>query len=201
MSNFDLVLPEGHSCNHWENNWWQSVARSKMRPEHAQSVNFSIIGGPTADRMQMSEQLRSAFEFLRNYSNSAYSHNTLMRMLGLADNLERGKDIAPPYILKAEVPFEFDEVTETKKGGLLGLLVQTNENDGKAVGAVGPDYRNIGVGSALVTLHLQALGVPSMWVHRTRTTAIRVLMRCGLVVVGMNGTGALRLSLDCVDDD
>lgn len=170
-------------------------ALAHIRHENNPNINLEVIT-PHHERWAMS--MRQAFEFLRAAAGRHYTHSTLMKVLDFADNYGfRTDDDSPkPCLLRAVVESSYDPDTEVKRGGLLGVLVQMNDGNRRAVLAVAEQFRRKGVGSALLDLHTRAIGSPNFWVARGNVGAQQFLLQRGLVVQQMNGRGALMYGRD-----
>lgn len=126
--------------------------------------------------------MRTAFEFINKNSEGRYSDRTLMsisrwekRLAGKtsderialftedADNTGAGMFLAPKVII-AEKEFCYDEDTETKTGGVLGMLVMLPHSDDESYRAVlsvadGVRRRNIGKALANATQVMNTMPV------------------------------------------
>lgn len=138
-----------------------------------------------------------AFEFLRTHARSNYSNTSFMQVL---DGPNRPEGTPKPLLFTAEVPFNYDPDTEVKTGGLLGVLVQLNDGQSRALCSVAEPHRRQGVASALLYLHREAAGAPAFWVGRQNVTAQTFLLRNGYFVEQMNSRGALRFTQTATED-
>src|SRR6478735_8761872 len=81
--------------------------------------------------------LRTAFNFLRRQDDGRYSSRTKMRLLAAANIHEQARVTgansadALPEVMLLSKPFSFDEETEVKAGGPIGVLVCWPGENGK----------------------------------------------------------------------
>jgi hypothetical protein len=73
---------------------------------------------------QYAQALRAAPEFFRRQAEGRYSDTTIMNLSRTWDLFNENQS-APelPTVFIAEVPFSYDEETEVKRGGTVGMLV------------------------------------------------------------------------------
>lgn len=151
-----------------------------------------------------SVHLRSSFQFFRRHGEGRYSARTVMALANDADRVtsqggipDVREDLRLPTILLASQPFEFDELTENKKGGPAGILV--SYPDGKSILAVHKGCRRKGIGRALVSLST-LLSVEDInrqiffWVGTRNTVGQQFLLACDFWPNAISGTGAVRYS-------
>lgn len=139
--------------------------------------------------------LRMAFEFLRAHADGRYTDRTLMRVMRAQDNLLGGftpPAASMPTITLAVSPFEYDEDTECKKGGTLGVAVTWESEGNKSLLAVHRNTRRKGIGRALNVVVNGILRNPSYWVGRQNDDGQHFLLGLGMVPTAINGSGAVR---------
>lgn len=157
--------------------------------ETSTTVALTISGDP-----DFGMAATRAFEFLRAQGDRRYSNNSLMELVNLADRHRNGgfESRPPAFILTVSQPYSFDEETEVKKGGVLGVVVQTNDGTCRAMLATAGGVRRRGVAGALLGAHLSLLGGPTFWLHPSNAPAQHFLLRNGFQPVQMNRRGAVR---------
>lgn len=112
-----------------------------------------------------SAAIRQAFAFFRRHGDRRYSAQSLMRLLAFADRLDAGDFTEQARIVTCEVPFSYDEDTEVKSGGVLGVAVSLP--DGRVMLAVHQERRRGRVGTALLAFVRDYYNAaPIVWVHR-----------------------------------
>lgn len=154
---------------------------------------------------QYGQHITAAFRFFRNNHSGKYTDTTLMRLDRAAAvyNARTGYDQSYlqehlPLLATAVLPFEYDEETEVKKGGTVGMMATWKD---KAILAVGVGYRRMNVGRTMFTSTINSTGVyPAMWVARTNHEGQHFLLSQGLSPSAMNGNGAIRFDRGSYDD-
>lgn len=145
-----------------------------------------------------------AFAFFRANSDGRYSSRNLMRLANLADEIENGvQSQTLPFILAAVVPTSYDEDTEQKKGGHMGMAVWW-ANSGRCMLAVHPAQRRLGIGSAVLTFirrHMANLGRPVFWVGRANVGGQMFLLSNALMPTAINSNGAVRYCNETPDEE
>lgn len=134
-----------------------------------------------------------AFRFFRTTANGRYSSRTLMRLARLGDEGETRL----PIILGAGTPYTYDELTETKSGGLIGMCVWWPTEDGRCLLTVKGEYRRKKIGSSFLMFtheYLAMLGTPTFWVGRSNRGAQMFLLHNGAYPVAINSNGAVQYS-------
>lgn len=172
------------------------------------------VRGPSHG-IEYEHALREAFAFMRRHDDGRYSSRMKMRILNAAERAEERRlngqdpDTAAPGVVKIEVPFAFDEETEVKSGGALGILVVWPEDSGRVMLAVHKDHRRKKVGSALMGLGTYPVGVEqyTAWVNQRNTVAQHFLLSRGFMATGLNQVGGVCWTygggtvVDGVEDD
>lgn len=134
--------------------------------------------------------LRTAFDFFRRNAEGKYSDNTLMNLTRAYDSIQYGGDRSHlPFIALAEAPYEYDEETEVKRGGTLGMMVVWPD---KAILAVNRGGRRKGIGGTLFNRVRYTVGDFSMWIGKTNQTGHMFCLSQGMFPSAMNGQGAVR---------
>jgi len=167
LEDADVVLPEGAELN---------------------------IRGPNHEGYE--EALRTAFNFLRKHDDGKYSSRTKMRVLDAATNAEfrrtSGQAPAGPGVVVIETPFAYDEDTEVKSGGVLGVLVCWPDEDNKVVLAVNKLHRRQHIGRLLmVATRPSGVYDYTAWVHTTNTPAQHFLLSRGAGPIAFNAAGGV----------
>ena len=152
-------------------------------------------GVEVRDHTSLSAGLRQAFAFFRRHGDRRYSAQSLIRLLAFADRLDAGVDPselnALPAIVVAETPFSYDEDTEVKSGGVLGMAVMLP--GGRTMIAAHSEYRQHRIGTALLqfmrTYYNEYLIV---WVHRQNLAGASFLLSQGLMPWSINAAGAVQ---------
>lgn len=135
--------------------------------------------------------VRQAFAFFRRHGDRRYSAASLMRLLAFADRIDQGHVEDIPCIVTCEVPFSYDEDTEVKSGGIVGIAILLPDN--RMMLAVHSERRRKRVGTAL----LRFVGdyftsYPVVWAHRANTTAAGFLASQELMPWAINTAGAVQ---------
>lgn len=145
--------------------------------------------------------LRASFQFFRRHAQNRYSASTLMRLANAAgefdDRTRQGTEQSPrtstllPVITVAHKPTSYDEDTEVKSGGTVGMMITWP--DGKALFAVTGGARRQGIGRRIFIRNSNySMVQPYFWVGTTNIPAQQFLLSMGLTVTGLNGNGAVR---------
>lgn len=153
------------------------------------------VDHPADDHYQ--QVARKAFSFFRQHASGRYSSRNLVRLANLADAArDNGRATGPdlPILLSVAAPWSYDEDTETKRGGLLGVCAWWPDN-GRCMLAVHRDKRRSKIGTAIVSFlggYMYDFGIPVFWVGRQNTVGQRFLLANGLTPTAINSNGALR---------
>ena len=108
--------------------------------------------------------LQTSFEFLTRNHSGRYRDRTLMTIRRWADSVaattpvqrinESYSDANRPFpiVMIAEAPFSYDEETESKNGGIVGVNVGIDDSDGgwKGIVAVAAGARTKKIGTTLI---------------------------------------------------
>lgn len=140
--------------------------------------------------------MRRAFEFIRTHGDGHYTSNSLMQIIHAADRNTGSRSVLSaqgpsPWVLSLETPYTFDEETEVKTGGTLGMLVQLNNGTNRAMLAVASGFRRAGVAKGLLVAHYESLGYPSFWLAPSNVVGQHFLLDNNYQPVEMNRRGAL----------
>lgn len=143
------------------------------------------------------------YRFFRSHSDGRYSARTMNKLSSLPIDWEetrngRGSVADFPTILMAGKQFTFDDETETKTGGKVGVAVVWP--NGTTVIAVHREGRRTHIGSALIE-RVQSYNHPVMWVGRQNIAGQMFSLKSGLFVTAMNANGALRMANTAMDED
>lgn len=157
------------------------------------SVQYVYQDGPS-----YSPALRNAYEFFRRNANGRYSPGTLVAISRSWDALCSGETDALPHIVTAESPFTYDNLTEVKTGGVLGMMITWPE---KAILAVSRDTRRTGIGTSMFNEMLYQQATLNAWVGRENTVGHHFCLSRGMFPTAMNGQGAVRYTIGELADD
>jgi hypothetical protein len=144
--------------------------------------------------------LRAAFTFFRQHADRRYSSKTLMALIDNADRLEgTGDRYSQVTVVTVSIPFTYDEETEVKSGGVLGMGVLLP--DRRILIAVRASARRQGLGR-LIFENLDLAYVPTsvMWLNRYNAVGQQFALAMGLVPQEMRPSGAVAYSLHPLDD-
>lgn len=129
--------------------------------------------------------MRAAFQFLRTHGDSKYTATSLMNLLSAAEGATGDR----PLLHVLEAPSSYDEETEVKTGGMVGVAIKYT--NGKTLLAVKREHRRHGHGLLLLDAASRRGMAPNLWVHRENLGAIRFLAAAGYSPQSMNSQGAL----------
>lgn len=130
-------------------------------------------------------RMRGAFQFLRTHADGRYTATSLINLL----NASEGASGDRPTLHVLEAPSSYDEETEVKTGGMVGVAVKYT--NGKTLLAVRAEHRRLRHGSLLLDAAARRGMAPNLWVHRENLGAIRFLAAADYSPQSMNSQGAL----------
>lgn len=161
------------------------------RPTERETPNYTCLAlNVINDEAKYIPTLRGAFDFFRRNAEGKYSDNTLVNLTRNHDSLQYGGDRNHlPFIALAEAPYEYDEETEVKRGGTLGMMVVWPE---KTILAVNRGARRLAIGATLFHRVRYTIGDFSMWVGKTNQAGHMFCLSQGMFPSAMNGQGAVR---------
>lgn len=176
----------------------------RMMPEEGSEMPEAIaldIIHSTPTTTGYGQHLRNSFQFFRRNANNRYSASTLMRLANAAgefdDRTRQGTEASPrtssllPVLTVASRPLSYDEDTEVKSGGTVGMMVTWP--DGKALFAVTAGSRRQGIGRRIFSHNSNWSGVtPYFWLSSTNFPAQQFLLAMQLTPTALNGNGAVR---------
>lgn len=135
--------------------------------------------------------IRQAFAFFRRHGDRRYSAASLMRLLAHADRIDAGEHNDLPSVVTCEVPYSYDEDTEVKSGGVLGIAVLLP--DERVMVAVHSERRQKRVGTSLIDfVRNYFTSYPVVWVHRANFTGAAFLASLELMPWELNAAGAVQ---------
>lgn len=145
------------------------------------------------------DALRQAFNFLRRHDDGRYSSRMKMRVLQAAEQAEAGRvnsldaDYNLPGVVTLMVPFSFDEDSEVKTGGMLGVAVVWPTEGGRLMLAVNQSNRRQRLGSLLfgILQYPVQAGSLTSWVNRSNTIGQHFLLSRGFSPTGFNQSGGV----------
>ncbi len=163
-------------------------------PEGSVLVGYSPTDGPVYEAT-----LRQAFNFLRRHDSGRYSSRMKMRVLQMAEEVEAARErgstavAGTPVVLALNQPFRFDEDTEVKSGGLIGVVVMWPSESGRVILAVHADYRRKHLGRTLLSvLRNQGTSVQlTSWVNKYNHVGQHFLLSTGFTPTGFNQSGGV----------
>ena len=142
--------------------------------------------------------LRLAHDFIRRNGDRRYSRRTLNGILRAADQAEmmrvHGVDTTEnfPALFTLGCPVSYDEETEVKAGGMVGVGVLFDDDDGKFVLATVPGYRRRGIGRLLVNIARAGVsGAISVHVSQHNHTGQQFLSACQFFPVSITSAGTV----------
>ena len=147
---------------------------------------------------ETSQALRSAFSFLRANADRRYSATVLMTLMDYADRMEafdaealRAMSDQFPTVITIGSPFSYDEETEVKSGGLVGVGVILP--DRRVLLATHRNVRRQGV-AAFVHEVVRNFPTPegcSYWIHQENRPGQQFALAVGLMPYDVNRRGAV----------
>lgn len=168
---------------------------------------------PTIDRFDVGDSgaaqaFLSAFDFLQRHAEGRYSDRTLMTVSRLSRKSEEAASGGVDSyefggsVLVAATEVHYDEDTEVKHGGILGVAVCIPTEQGvKAVLAVAPGARRSGVGSCLVDRLRGGFRNPTLWIGAANLVAQRFMVNQAAFPVAMNARGAIQYGWAFQEED
>lgn len=146
--------------------------------------------------------LASSFRFFRGHAEGKYTARTMSKLASLPlaweESRESGIEGDFPFVATASKAYTFDEETETKSGGRIGMAVAWH--NGTTVIAVHSNARRKHIGTALLE-RVSDVYRPVLWVGRQNIPGQMLCLQSGLYVTAMNATGALRMATGPMDED
>lgn len=141
--------------------------------------------------------LKGAFPFFRAHSGGRYSSTSIMRLVAAMDRLDSGSTNGLPSLLVAATPYSYDEETECKKGGVVGMLVCWPQDEGRLMVAVHKARRRQKIGTALLRYYLAYESATAhAWVSNRNFAGQAFLLANELYPTGMNSSGAVRYATE-----
>ena len=156
---------------------------------------------------------RQAFAFFRRNADRRYSASVLMSLLTHAEAIEADAErgVLPdsseddaahryPAVMTLGTPFEYDEETEVKSGGLVGVAVLLPDN--RVLFAVLPDQRRKGVGREMTRLLAGRYDYFNLnwWIHQENRDGQQFALAVGLMPYQVNRHGAVLYRATAVED-
>lgn len=156
-----------------------------------QYVGYSPLNMDSSEFTALSAAIRQAFAFFRRHGDRRYSAASLMRLMDFADRIDAGERENLPSLVTCEVPFTYDEDTEVKSGGIIGIAVMLPDN--RTMIAVHTQRRKARVGTSLIRFVRDYFtSYPVVWAHRANTQGAAFLAACGLMPWAVNTSGAVQ---------
>ncbi len=161
-------------------------------PEETLNPNVSFVAympGSTNYPVYLSK----SFQYVRSQGGGHYSDRTVMHLQRNIERVDRDPhDMDLPFLVVAEAPFSYDEDTEVKSGGILGMLIRWP--DTKTVIAVHRNSRRKSVGRRLFEVAQRNYLDMSFWVGRSNRQGQQFLLSLGMSPSAMNSQGGIRFS-------
>lgn len=154
-----------------------------------------------------SQYVRQLFPFFRRNAEGKYTDRTMLTIANYSDAFiryngdERILNEVTPLIVVAESPFSYDEVSEVKKGGLVGIGLIT-PNDNRMLIAVHRDMRRNKIGTNVYIRGRNHISKnPILWAGRRNAVGQHFALSLGLVATALNAAGAIRYSDESDEDE
>lgn len=145
---------------------------------------------------ELARSLRTAFAFLRAHGDRRYSPASLMKLLSYADAIDSAA-LSPtlpqdlPSVVIAELNYTYDEDTEVKSGGVLGVGVLLP--DGRLMMAVNNNKRRAFIGTGILQFVRSYFdGGPAVWCHRSNVVGAQFCLSRGLMPWAIREGGAVQ---------
>lgn len=165
------------------------------------------VSAHTFNNPSYGNHLSKAFTFFRRHADGKYTDRTMMSLVNYADmfNAYRGDTerlaATTPLLVVAESPFSYDEVSEVKTGGVMGMAV-IDPRTRRTMIAVHGNARREGIGSQLYTTARRNFpnGIV-LWAGRKNAIGQHFALSVGLVATALNSQGAIRFSMEDDEDE
>lgn len=145
--------------------------------------------------------MSQAYSFFRRHADGRYSDRTLMRLIRTKEALEAGDTRGFPVIITAGSEPSYDEETEEKRGGLVGMTVCWPDDEGRTILAVSRTNRRKLIGGTMLRMMGECSEGLHLWVGRHNTTAQRFLLSHGYFPTSVSAGGGLRYATTVLTDD
>lgn len=141
------IMNRRSSPTWWTDRLWGHRVLDRLPP----TCEVQVVGPRYGTHAQWTE----AWNFLRRHHNRRYSDRTLMALVRAADRAkDYNADVEHPYqpgFFSVTQEVDYDDRTEVKTGGTLGVCVVLPAEDGARLAvAVHQDYRRKTIGRLLV---------------------------------------------------
>lgn len=146
--------------------------------------------------------LKTAFDFVSRNHNGRYRDRTLMTIRRWAERVQSttptgrlsemysDPDRRFPIILIAEIPFSYDEDSESKNGGVVGINLGIDDGDGgyRGVLCTSKNYRQRNIASALVASmgNVSAPGHIDYYANNKNFNAARLAAKLSYTPISIN---------------
>lgn len=182
------------------------IARSRRNTDLHESLSAGDLLLYGYAQEGYAQHIQRLFPFMRANANGAYSDITIMRCVRAAEDFQNLRHLNDqqrleklPWIGVFVMPYSYDELTEIKNGGTVGMVAAWPD---KAIIAVHESCRRKNVGTALYNHIVSATGnYPVMWAGRQNIAGQHFLLSQGLTPSAMNAQGAIRYSRGETQDD
>ncbi len=159
------------------------------------------------DSPNYGQHLGRAFTFFRRHADGKYTDRTMMSLVNYSDTFasyHRDPErlaTSVPLLIVAEAPFAYDEVTEVKSGGVMGMAV-VDPRSRRMMIAVHGNARREGIGSQLyLSARRNTPNGVVLWAGRKNTIGQHFCLSVGLVATALNSQGAIRFSMEDDEDE
>lgn len=150
----------------------------------------------------LGHEIRAGWEFLRRNHDGRYTDRSLMAILAEADTLDNESYGGPSAVttagnglvmLSAAEAISFDEDTEVKRGGLLGVmfLVPGEEGEARGIIAVREEARRHRLGTSLCVMAAQHTRKLNLWMGAEAIAPQRFALAAGFMPHSFNRQNAI----------
>ena len=159
----------------------------------------------TYDNARYTQYIGQAFGFFRRHSEGRYSDATLMRLARAVDLANYGGESdksALPYLVVAQVPTSYDELTEVKTGGIVGMAALWPNMENRLILCTARRARRAGYAKALLRIvQWNWGGSIHTWVGQGNLAGQSFLAGQGLYPTVIAPSGAIRYGTSALDAD
>jgi hypothetical protein len=142
---------------------WRANICSRTVQAYGRELNFKLTYIDIASE-QYPLALKTAFEFISRNHSGRYRDRTLMAIRRWAENVENSTAVSRinesyddngrifPIPMIAESPYSYDDDTESKNGGIVGINLGLDDGEGgfRGILCVSKNTRNNRIGSSLI---------------------------------------------------
>lgn len=142
---------------------WRTDVCARTVNTYSRDMNLRLTYVDIASE-QYPLAIKTAFEFIARNHSGKYRDRTLMTIRRWAENVEDSTIVSRinetysdaekvfPIPMIAEIPFSYDDDTESKNGGIVGINIGLDDGDGgiRGILCVSKHLRNKKIGSSLI---------------------------------------------------